>query len=90
MVQPQNSQFLQTVYVLSHAGRRRSFNAYEIGRNLGLENKHIQTIVKELHASGLIEQVTDDCLFAISNKGLSTVEKIAGKPGPPATGTPLV
>lgn len=74
MGQPYNSQSLQTIYILSQTGRRRAFNAYEVGRNLGLRNDHIQAIVKELHTSGLIEQLTDDCLFAISNKGLNMAE----------------
>lgn len=69
-------EFLTTIYRLSHGGRWRGFNALEIGRNLGFSDRTTRTIMRQLAKRGLIEELSPDLFFAISNEGLREAEQL--------------
>ncbi|MBS3966352.1 MAG: hypothetical protein KGZ60_03720 [Truepera sp.] len=68
--------FLSTVYQLSRAGRWRGFNAFEIGRNLGFSDHTTRTIIRQLAQQGLLEELSPDLFFSISNEGLRQAERL--------------
>lgn len=68
--------FLSAVYQLSRAGRRRGFNAFEVGRNLGFSDRTTRGVIRQLAQQGLLEELSPDLFFSISNEGLRQAERL--------------
>lgn len=76
-------QFLHKLYDLSSGDIFKTFNMYEIGKELGFDRNLIQNIVSYLKNEGLIEIRAIGGIISITHLGLQEIEKAFSNPDKP-------
>lgn len=76
-------QFLHILYNLSNVDIFKTFNVYEIGKELGFDRNLIQNIVSYLKNEGLIEIRAIGGIISITHLGIQEIEKAFSNPEKP-------